>query len=635
MLSPAEILKSYWNYDRFRPMQEEIILSVIAGNDTLALLPTGGGKSVCFQVPAMAMDGMCIVISPLIALMQDQVKNLNDRNINATAITSALSQKELNVAFDNAIYGQHKFLYVSPERLETDTFRKKIKSQKICLIAIDEAHCVSQWGYDFRPSYLRISMLRELFPATPVLALTASATEKVVKDIAEKLQFKTGHRIFKKSFERKNLHYIVQHEENKLTRLLRICTKISGTGIVYVRNRKRTQEVADFLNKNSFVADYYHAGLEPKLRIKKQEDWISGKTRIIVATNAFGMGIDKPDVRFVTHIDLPDSLEAYYQEAGRAGRDGKESWVICLYQHQDVFDLQESHEVSFPDLESIKKVYSAIGNFNQVAIGAGKGLSYDFDLNELSGKYKLVPRTVYAAIRFLEKEGYLMYTDAFFQPTRLMFTATPPELYDYQVRNPKMDQYIKTILRSYGGLFTDFSNINEEMLASRCKISPEEFRKMLKKLHELGLVNYIPHSGLPKITFTENRIDARYLYLSPENYSFLKRRAEEKMNAVIDYATHNNECRSRILLQYFNEKNVTACGQCDVCLRKKAIQQNPGADTLKQQILQLLSSRKIHLEEIISLLYHFESEKVIDAVNELADDKEIQIDDNQYLIKSW
>ena len=631
MLTPTEILKSYWNFDRFRPLQEEIIRSALSGKDTLALLPTGGGKSICFQVPAMAMDGMCIVISPLIALMQDQVKNLNDRNINATAITSALSPKELHVAFENAIYGQHKFLYVSPERLETENFQKRIRLQKICLIAVDEAHCVSQWGYDFRPSYLKIAKLRELFPEVPMLALTASATKEVVGDIVDKLKFKPQHQVFRNSFERKNLHYVVQHEENKLTRLLRICKKIEGTGIVYVRNRRKTKELSDFLNKNSVSSDFYHAGLDAKTRVMKQEDWIKGKNRIIVATNAFGMGIDKPNVRFVVHLDLPDSLEAYYQEAGRAGRDGKESWVICLYQHLDIFELQENQEASYPSLEEIKKAYSAIGNYFQVAIGSGKGMSYDFDLNEISDKYKLVPRTVYASIKFLEKEGYLMYHDAFFQPTRLMFTATPNELYDFQVRNPKLDQTIKTILRSYGGLFTEFSNINEDMLAGRCKMTTSELQKVLKKLHELELVHYIPHSGLPKISFIENRVDSKHLYLAPENYALLKRRSAEKINAVTHYVSHKNECRSRIILQYFNENNVQDCGQCDVCLHRKALKKNPAADTLKNQIQQLISSRKIHLEEMISLLYHFESEKVVDAVNELTDDGLIYIDEDKYL----
>ena len=633
MLKPSEILKSYWNYDRFRPLQEEIIQSVMGGKDTIALLPTGGGKSICFQVPALAMDGMCIVISPLIALMQDQVKNLNDKNIDATAITSALSQKEMNVAFDNAIYGKHKFLYVSPERLETDTFQKKIKSQKICLIAVDEAHCISQWGYDFRPSYLKIARLRELFPETPVMALTASATNVVIDNISEKLKFKPGFNVFKKSFERKNLHYIVQHEENKLSRLLRICNKIQGTGIVYVRNRKKTKELSDFLNKNNIVSDFYHAGLDPLTRMQKQNDWISGRKRVIVATNAFGMGIDKPDVRFVAHVDLPDSLEAYYQEAGRAGRDGKNSWVVCLYQHIDIFELKENLEESFPPIELIKKVYTTICNYNQIAVGSGKGLSFDFNMNDVSEKYKLSPRTIFSSIRFLEKEGYISYADAFFQPTRLMFTVSPQELYDFQVRNPKMDFYIKTILRSYGGLFTEFSNINEEMLAGRCKISTDELRKVLKKLHELELVAYVQQTGLPKIIFIENRVDSKNLYLSPDNYRNLKNRAEEKINGVINYATHKNECRSKIILQYFDEKNPEDCGQCDVCLRKKAIKKNPAADSLKNQILQLLFSRVIPLDEIISLLYHFETEIVIETINEMADDGIIKIDANKNISK--
>ncbi|MBC7862626.1 MAG: ATP-dependent DNA helicase RecQ, partial [Bacteroidia bacterium] len=447
MLKPKEILKQYWNHDRFRPLQEDIIQSVLNGNDTLALLPTGGGKSVCFQVPALMKDGMCIVISPLIALMQDQVKNLQAKNIQATALTSAMTKKELDVAFDNAIYGGDKFLYISPERLETENFKKKISGQKISLIAVDEAHCISQWGYDFRPSYLKVAALRELFPGVPVLALTASATKEVVADIQEKLLFgkgsgtkdegrgtsKSGSKIFRQSFERKNLHYIVQHEENKLTRIMSICARVAGTGIIYVRNRRRTQEVSDFLNRNGVAADFYHAGLEPQLRSAKQKNWIENKTRVIVATNAFGMGIDKPDVRFVIHLDLPDSLEAYYQEAGRAGRDEKESWVICLYQHNDVFELKENLEAAFPAMEVIKKVYSAICNYHQVAVGAGQGMSFDFEINILSEKYKLSPRDIYSSVKFLEKEGYLASLDAFFQPTRLMFICSANELYQFQV----------------------------------------------------------------------------------------------------------------------------------------------------------------------------------------------------------
>jgi ATP-dependent DNA helicase RecQ len=630
---PKEILKQYWNFERFRPLQEEIINSILSGKDTLALLPTGGGKSICFQVPAMAMEGICIVVSPLIALMQDQVKNLQARNISAAALTSAMTKKELDIAFDNAIYGGAKFLYVSPERLETELFRKKIAGNKISFIAVDEAHCISQWGYDFRPSYLKIEAFREVFPEAAVIALTASATKEVVTDIQDKLKFRTGHNFFRQSFARKNLHYIVQHEENKLTRLINICNKIAGTGIIYVRNRRRTQEVADFLNRNSISADFYHAGLDAQQRILRQKNWIENKSRVIVATNAFGMGIDKPDVRFVVHIDLPDSLEAYYQEAGRAGRDEKESWVVCLYQHNDVFELKENLEAAFPPMETIKKTYSAICNYNQVAVGAGKGMAYDFSINQLSEKYKLSQRDIFSSVKFLEKEGYLANLDAFYQPTRLMFTAPAAELYQFQVRNEKWDGPIKTILRSYGGLFQEFVNINEEMLAKRCNMSMSEFQTMLKKLKELGFVDYIPHNGLPKIIFTENRVDSKLLYLSPEHYKFLKQRAEEKIYSVIDYVSTHVVCRSRMVLNYFDEKDAGDCGKCDICIERKKRDTDGATEKIKEQVAQLLSSRNLHLEELTSLLYHFDSRLVVQSVNELADDGKIHIDEKKNISK--
>ncbi len=606
-------------------MQEDIIQSVLQKQDTLALLPTGGGKSICFQVPAMAMEGLCIVVSPLIALMQDQVNNLNRRNIKATALSSAMSTKEYSIAFDNALMGGDKFLYVSPERIETEDFRRRIKYHQICLIAVDEAHCVSQWGYDFRPAYLKIAGLRELFPNTPVLALTASATETVVRDIGDKLKLRHNAKIFRKSFERKNLHYHVQFEEDKLNQVLRICKKINGTGIIYVRTRRKTQEVADVLNANAVSALSYNAGLEAQERINRQHKWITNQCRVMVATNAFGMGIDKPDVRFVIHLDLPDSLEAYYQEAGRAGRDEKESHVFCLYQQRDIFELNENLKLSFPEMEVIKKVYTAIGNFFQVAIGAGKNTVHDFNLNEIAEKYKINPRDVFSSLRFLEKEGYLSYQDAFYQPTRILFIASQEDLYNFQVRNPKLDPIIKTILRSYGGLFTEFTNINEELLSKRCNMTPAEFRSVLKKLNELGILHYLPQSGLPKISFNENRVDAQHLYLAPEHYRFLKERAQEKVASVIEYATEKNECRSRLILRYFNEINAQDCGQCDVCLDRHSLFKKEIQLKIDQQILQLCANRNFQLDELVSVLYHFEAKEVIRCVNELIENGKISL----------
>jgi ATP-dependent DNA helicase RecQ len=619
-----DILKQYWNYDFFRPLQEEIMLSALEGKDTLALLPTGGGKSICFQVPALAKDGLCLVVSPLIALMQDQVNNLNRRNIKATALTSALSAREYNTAFDNALLGGDKFLYVSPERLDTGDFRQRIRHQKINLIAIDEAHCVSQWGYDFRPSYLKIAGIRELFPDTPVMALTATATEPVVKDITEKLKFRNNKKIFRKSFERKNLHYLVSFEENKLNRILQLCKKINGSGIIYVRTRKKTQELSDFLNANHISSSFYHAGLEAAERLNRQTRWVANQIRIMVATNAFGMGIDKPDVRLVIHLDLPESLESYYQEAGRAGRDEKQSWAYCLYQQRDILELKENLNLSFPEMETIKKVYTALGNFFQIAVGAGKETTHDFNLNELAEKYKIIPRDIFSSLKFLEKEGYLIQQDAFYQPSRLMFTANQGDLYNFQVRNPKLDIVIKTILRTYGGLFTHFSVINEELLARRCNLNPTEFRALLKRMQEMEILQYFPQSGLPKITFLENRVDARHLYISPENYKLLKQRAEEKINAVVRYTTDKQECRSRILLEYFNETNASDCGQCDVCIDRNGLFQQQ-ENTIEAQIIQLCSSRSFQLDELVSALYHFDSRLVVERINQMVEEGKINL----------
>lgn len=415
------ILAKYWGYHSFRPLQEEIITSVLQGNDTLALLPTGGGKSVCFQVPALVQEGVCIVISPLIALMKDQVDNLQKKGISAIAITSAMHKREIDIAFDNCVYGNIKFLYLSPERLITPIAQARIQKMKVSLIAVDEAHCISQWGYDFRPSYLEIAKLRELQPKVPVLALTATATPEVVKDIQEKLRFKKAN-VLQKSFERKNLAYVVIGEEDKLSRLLKVVNNVGGTGVVYVRNRKKTQEVAAFLQKNKIPADFYHAGLTPGERSQKQDSWIKNKTRVIVATNAFGMGIDKPDVRFVVHLDLPDSLEAYFQEAGRAGRDEGKAYAVMLYNEADINDLKSNVEMSFPSVEEIRQTYQALANYYQLAVGSGEGAAFDFDISELCRNYKLEPVTVFNSIRFLEKEGYISATEAVYQPSRINFT---------------------------------------------------------------------------------------------------------------------------------------------------------------------------------------------------------------------
>src|SRR6201996_9595494 len=465
-----EILKTYWNHDSFRPMQEDIIQSVLLGHDTLALLPTGGGKSVCFQVPALAKEGICIVVSPLIALMKDQVENLKEKGIEAVAIVSGMSKREVDLALDNCIYSPVKFLYLSPERLLSELVRERIRYMKVNLIAVDEAHCISQWGYDFRPPYLHIADLRDIHPEVPVLALTATATEDVREDIQQKLRFKNGV-IYKKSFARKSISYVVQNEENKFRKLLDIARGVKGSGIVYVRSRKECAEIAKFYNDNGIRADYYHAGLTPDERSKKQESWKTNQTRIMVATNAFGMGIDKPDVRFVIHKDLPESLEAYYQEAGRAGRDEQKAYAVLLYNQSDRFKLERKFELAFPTIDEIKKVYHNLGNYFQLAYDAGGGISFDLDIGDFCSRYKLDPIKTLNALKFLEQDEYLAFSESVFLPSRFRFEVFNEQLYNFQIQNPGWDPFIKTLLRSYGGAFENYVRLKEFDVSRRGNLS--------------------------------------------------------------------------------------------------------------------------------------------------------------------
>lgn len=621
-----DILARYWGYRSFRPGQEEIVKSALEGNDTLALLPTGGGKSICFQVPAMVIPGLCLVISPLIALMNDQVENLARRGIKAMAITSAMSWHEIRIAFSNCINGNYKFLYVSPERLQTEVFMKNLHDLSVSLIAVDEAHCISQWGYDFRPSYLKIAELRDSIPNIPVIALTASATEKVIQDIQDKLHFRNGKtNVFKNSFARKNLHYIVQYEEDKIGRLFSVCEKVKGTGIVYVRNRRKTVETAQILHEHGISADYYHAGLSSDERKQKQADWINNKTRVIVATNAFGMGIDKPEVRFVVHLDLPDSLEAYFQEAGRGGRDGKTAYALLLFHQMDAEHLLQSIELSFPAFDEIKQSYSAIANYCQVAVGAGLGMSYEFDLDAISANYKLKPATVFNAVRFLEKEGYLSYQDNSFEQSKVMMMYNKEDLYNFEIKHPKFERVLKALLRNYGGVFEHHVYINENLLAKRVMLRKEELVEQLQRLHKLEVIEYIPKSQLPLVVFTTNRIDSRKLEFLPENYKLLKKAAEERAGAVIRYAKERNVCRNRMLLAYFDETNIEDCGNCDVCLKKKRELRSMEMGSLTTQLLNVLHNHPHKLDELISLFYRHEKELVVDAINELAEANEIEI----------
>jgi ATP-dependent DNA helicase RecQ len=630
-----QLLQQYWGHKSFRPLQEEIINSALQGKDTLALLPTGGGKSVCFQIPALAQEGICIVVSPLIALMKDQVENLSNKGIKAVAITSEMQKREIDIALDNCVYGNVKLLYLSPERLETEIVKVRLQKMKVNLIAIDEAHCISQWGYDFRPSYLKIKALRELLPKVPVLALTATATPKVVKDIQEQLLFKKEN-VFQKSFERKNLSYIVLNEEDKIGRLLKIAKNLKGSGIVYVRNRKKTQEIAGYLKSNKLSSDFYHAGIDAKQRSQKQNEWMQNKTRIIVCTNAFGMGIDKADVEFVVHIDVPDSLEAYFQEAGRAGRNEKKAYAILLYNNADPVELEHTINISFPDISEIKKTYQALANYYQIAVGAGLGLIFNFDIAAFCDTYNLQAITVFSSLKIIEREGYISMSDAFYQPSKVKIELDREELYKFQLASPVYDVFIKLMLRSYVGLFDNFVKINEFELAKKSNTSRDNIIKKLNYLHQQKVITYIPQTELPQIRFEQERVDAKQLTLSKEKFTLLKRLAVERMQAVVHYAGSTHKCRSQLLLAYFGETNTERCNQCDVCLdENKKILHADEFEMISNQIKELLSIHSLSLESLVNSLTEGNEEKRIKTIRWMLDNDELKYDNENklYLIE--
>jgi ATP-dependent DNA helicase RecQ len=575
-----EVLLQYWGYSSFRPLQEEIVESAGAGTDTLALMPTGGGKSITFQVPSLAKEGICLVITPLIALMKDQVENLKARNVKALAIHSGLTRDEINVALDNCVFGDFKFLYLSPERLNTELFKVRVQQMNVNLIAVDEAHCISQWGYDFRPSYLRIAELKKIIPNTPILALTATATPSVAQDIMEKLEFENGV-LLKKSFERKNLVYVVRNTEDKHKEMLKIATKIDGSAVIYVRNRKKSREVAELLIHNGISADYYHAGLKFENRMQKQDNWQQNKTRIMVSTNAFGMGIDKPDVRFVIHMDLPDSPEAYFQEAGRAGRDEEKAWAILLYGPADERQVEKRIDINFPSFDILKDIYKALFSFLQIPIGGGKGSSHDFILGEFLSRYKYNALTVTSSLTILSREGYFEITDEMNNPSRIHFTIGRDDLYKFQVKNPAFDGFIKLLLRSYTGLFSQYVAFDEFTLSKRAQISRDEVYKYLVNLAGMKVISYIPKKKNPVVTFLEERLDDKNIFIARERYKFRKERYVERITELLEYAQSGSKCRSQFLLTYFGEKNVKRCGQCDVCLGKK------GEEISKKEYLEI------------------------------------------------
>ncbi len=626
-----QLLIQYWGYSNFRPKQEEIILSVLNGKDTLALLPTGGGKSITYQIAGLKMDGLCLVITPLIALMKDQVANLKKRKIDAIAIYSGMNSYETEIAWNHCTHGSTKFLYLSPERLSTPQFINRIPQLKINLIAVDEAHCISQWGYDFRPSYLNINNLRTYLPKVPILALTATATGDVVKDIQDKLQFKQ-HNVIWQTFNRPNLVYFVSFEEDKMGTLLRTIIKQKGSGIVYVRSRRKTAEIATFLVKNSISATHYHAGLDSSERDRRQSDWMQGNVSIMVATNAFGMGIDKSNVRFVVHMDLPDNLEAYFQEAGRAGRDEKKAFAVLLWEKADITELKKNFEWSYPPIEFIKNVYQALGNYYRLAVGSGKGESFDFDLNDFSQNFNFQQKLVYNALKFLERQSYLLLNEGVHSPSQIRVRMNGNDLYKFQVANSRYDIFIKFLLRTYSGLFDGFVRISLPQIAKVFQTEPKQVHQILQSLHKLEVIDYQSEKIKPQITYIEERLPLNDLRISPEIYKNRKEVARNRMQTVIDYTATVNKCRNQLLLAYFGEAIGTRCGKCDVCLRRNnALLSELEFDYVVEMVKPILIAKHLLLDELLYEINIEDIDNLLAAISWLRDNDKILEDDQNRL----
>jgi len=627
-----QVLTKYWGYTSFRPLQEEIIRSVAEGKDTLGLMPTGGGKSITFQVPALVNEGICLVITPLIALMKDQVNRLNSLEIRSLAIHSGMSAEEIDIALENSIYGDYKFLYISPERISTRIFRTRLPRLNLNLVAVDEAHCISQWGYDFRPSYLRIASIRDMISdKVPFLALTASATPHVIDDIIEKLGFRKKN-VLKTSFERKNISYLVRRVEDKGNYLIKTLQKMRGSGIVYVRSRKRSKEIAELLVSNGISADFYHAGLPVELRDKKQIAWTTGETRVIVSTNAFGMGIDKADVRFVIHWDIPECIEDYYQESGRVGRDNKPAYAVLLYSPSDKKRLEDSVRKKFPPVKKIKDIYEALCNYLQVPQGSGKDNVFDFNMYDFISKYRLPVIETYNSLNFLQREGYIEFTEEINNPSRVHFIVGRDDLYKFQVANESFDGFIKLLLRSYTGMFSEFVAINEEALAKKSALSRDAVYKFLVKLSTLNIIRYIPGKKTALVIFTEERLERKALMISPDNYLHVKDKHIVRLNSMIDYADFNTRCRQVMLLDYFGEES-DRCGICDVCRERNELDLSKYEfDLILDEIKDVLSEQKCDAQELVSKISHPE-EKVVKVLRWLLDHKKITMDDKHLL--SW
>lgn len=613
-----EILKQYWGYTSFRPLQEEIIHSVCAGKDTLGLMPTGGGKSLTFQVPALGMEGLCLVVTPLIALMKDQVDNLRQRGIKATAVYTGMTREEIGTHLDNCIFGDYKFLYVSPERLASEMFRSKLRAMNVCLLAVDESHCISQWGYDFRPSYLNIASVRELFPEVPVLALTATATPEVIEDIQEKLCFRKKN-VFRKSFVRKNLSYVVRSCEDKLQTLLYMLDKVPGSAIVYVRNRKRTQELAAFLQQEGISAQFFHAGLKREVKTERQNAWKNNQCRVMVATNAFGMGIDKPDVRLVVHIDMPGSLEEYFQEAGRAGRDEQRAYAVVLCASSDITKLNKRITDEYPDKEVIARVYESLGYYFQIASGFGLFTTHDFSIAEFCTVYKFSLTQVHHALKILELAGYIEYVEEPDNASRMIFLITREELYQALRQDELTDNVVRAVLRSYTGLFADYVFIDETFIATRAHTTAEHVYHCLVALSKAGIIRYVPRKKVPQITFTRTREEIVHLHIPAFAYEERKKRDRERIDRVIGYLNEKHHCRTRLLLHYFGEKDAEDCKGCDICLRKTQSGLTQWEfNMIRRALIEMLGEKPGSVLELARLL-PLEQEKNMQALRFLLD----------------
>ncbi len=624
--SLREVLKKYWGYETFRPKQEEVILSVINGHDTLAIMPTGGGKSLCFQVPAMSKEGLCLVITPLIALMKDQVANLKQKGIPALSIYSGMHFREILNTLKNAAYGNFKFLYVSPERLETELFAELLPKMNINLIAVDEAHCISQWGYDFRPKYLKIAEIRSELKKVPVLALTASATVNVQNDICDKLSFNKDHQRFQASFERANLSYSVFEMSGRQQKMIDILMKVPGSGIVYCKSRKRTKEIAEILRINGIAADHYHAGLTNDERNKKQDAWLNNGTRIMTCTNAFGMGIDKPDVRTVIHYDIPDALENYYQEAGRAGRDGKRAYAVLFFNELEIAALRKQADLRFPSREIIRSIYQALANYFQLPAGTGENLSFDFDINDFVKKFKFDVIQVSNVLKILEQEELINHSDNFFSPSTVVFTSTKSTLEIFERSHPHLEPVIKGLLRSYDGVFDFPAFIRESDLAKFLSLNKELLKRSLNELNAFGIIGYAPQRDNPQIIFLENRVAAASLFVNEANILKRKHAFEDRLRAMLDYTLNRKKCRSKMIGGYFNDNDLRKCGVCDNCLREKQIiVSNSEFDTINRLIKEILDGGDCGTKALIAEMPKFSEKKIKKVLRYLLEEDIISV----------